>query len=270
MEFIAYLVIGFITGVMSGLLGIGGGVIMVPVLVALFDAKAYGGAHLMQLATGTSLAAMIITTMMTTYANQKHGSVNWSMLKVIIPGMITGALSGVWIAKGIHTQSLQTIFALFAILLGFKLLLGSKKQVTKAPFTLHPIIIFLFATGIGILSGLLGIGGGIILVPLLLWFGLSMIQASATSAACSFPTACAGATMAMIAGWHIAGLPEFTLGFVYWPVSLILGVASMVGAPLGVKLAHRLPVHTVKRVFGLVLCAIALRMMWPQLSLLMN
>lgn len=260
MEYIGYLIVGFITGIMSGLLGIGGGVIMVPVLVAIFDSHHYGGNYLMQLATGTSLAAMIVTTLMTTWANQKHGTVRWSMLSLLIPGTVMGALLGVWVAKDIDTQVLQIIFAIFAILLGFKLLLGSKSKTVKTPVSLHPIFILICATIIGILAGLLGIGGGILLIPLLLWLGSSMKHASATSAACAFPTSTAGAVMAVIAGWHIQGLPEFSLGFVYWPVALILGIASMVGAPIGVKLAHRLPVHTVKRLFGVVLWGIAVRM----------
>ncbi len=265
MEYIAYLIVGFLTGVLSGLLGIGGGVIMVPALVFVYTGHAYGGDYLMQLATGTSLAAMVITTLMTTWANQKHGTIRWRMLSSLIPGTVLGALLGVWVAKEIHTQVLQIFFAVFAILLGLKLLIGKKEHTPKKATSLHPFIIFILGIGIGILSGLLGVGGGILLIPLLLWLGLSMKQASATSAGCAIMTAASGAIMAVIAGWHIPGLPEQSLGFVYWPVSLILGIASMFGAPLGVKLAHRLPVHVVKRVFGAVLWAIAVEMVWGQI-----
>ncbi len=260
MEYIGYLIVGFITGIMSGLLGIGGGVIMVPALVAIFDSHHYGGNYLMQLATGTSLSAMIITTLMTTWANQKHGTVRWSMLSLLIPGTVMGALIGVWVAKDVDTQVLQIIFAIFAVLLGFNLILGSKATTVKKPVSLHPIFTFICAMLIGILAGLLGIGGGILLIPFLLWFGFSMKESSATSAACAFMTSLAGAIMAVIAGWHIQGLPSHSVGFVYWPVALGLGIASMISAPLGVKLAHRLPVHTIKRLFGVVLWGIAVRM----------
>lgn len=260
MDYIAYILVGFFTGILSGLLGIGGGVIMVPALVAIFHFDAFSDLYLMQLATGTSLAAMIITTLATTRAHQKRGNVQWRLLKFLIPGTVIGALSGVWLGKEINTHILQLGFAIFALVLGSKLLLSRQKKPHSIAAYSHPLLLFIFALGIGLLSGLLGIGGGILIIPLLLVLGVSMLQASATSAACAFPTACAGAVSAMIAGWQIEGLPPLSLGFVYWPVALLLGIVSIIGAPLGVRLAHKLPVQTVKRLFGLMLCGVAIKM----------
>jgi uncharacterized membrane protein YfcA len=108
---------------------------------------------------------------------------------------------------------------------------------------------------------MLGIGGGVILVPVFIWLGLTMTQASATSAACAFASAVSGAIMAVIAGWHIPALPSLTWGFVHWEVALVVGVASLAGAPIGVYFAHNLPVPVIKRIFGGILLLIAARML---------
>ncbi len=261
MEILAYILIGILTGIMSGLLGIGGGVIMVPALVVIFNWQGLPQHYLMQIVTATSLTAIIMTTFMAAWSHHKRGAVQWSLLKTFIPGTVIGALIGVWIAKQISTHHLQIAFAVFAILLGLRLIWGAHKKDKVVKSTPHPLVLLLLASLVGILSGMLGLGGGVLLVPIFLWLGVAMVQASATSAACAFPTALSGSIMAMIAGWHISGLPAMCFGFVYLPAALILGLASLVGAPLGVALAHRLPVPIVKRIFGVVLLLIAGRMM---------
>ncbi len=269
MEILAYIIIGILTGIMSGLLGIGGGVIMVPALVAIFTWQALPqdlspGTRLIydiQLVTGTSLAAIVMTTLMAAWSHQKRGSVQWSLLKTFIPGTVVGALIGVWLAKQISTHQLQVFFAFFAIALGLRLIWGANKKERVAKSPPHPMLLLFFATLVGMLSGMLGLGGGVLLVPIFLWVGITMIQASATSAACAFPTAISGTIMAVITGWHEPGLPALSWGFVYWPAALILGLASLLGAPMGVVLANRLPVAMIKRIFGVVLMLIAVRML---------
>ncbi len=263
MEYVGYIIAGFLTGLLSGLIGIGGGVVMVPALVAIFSWQGLAPDHLMQIATGTSLAAMIMTTGTTTWANHKQGSVDWRIFRLMIPGTVIGAVIGVFIAKQIETQLLQKIFGGFAILLALRILWGANGKAAEQPKTNHPILVIFIGLMTGILSGLLGLGGGVILIPVLLWFGLAMRQSSATSAACAFPTSISGAIMAVVAGWHITTTSEHYLGFVYWPTAIILGIASVVGAPLGVKLANSLPVHIIKRIFAVILMAIAVKMMWP-------
>lgn len=248
MAFVAYLLVGMMTGVLSGLLGLGGGIIMVPALTFIFTWQHFPQAHLMHLATGTSLAAMIMTTAMATWSHHQRGGVQWSLLKYFLPGTVLGALLGVWMAKQFSTQKLSWLFACFVALLSLKFIFASHQKVLVARRDLNAAILFLAAFGIGILAGLLGLGGGVLLIPLFLWLGLTMSQTSATSAACAFPTSIAGALSAM------------ALGFVVWPVALILGLASLCGAPLGVRLAHRLPVEVIKRLFGGILLLIAWRM----------
>ncbi|MBS0287140.1 MAG: sulfite exporter TauE/SafE family protein [Proteobacteria bacterium] len=262
MEYVAYIFVGFITGILSGLLGLGGGVVMVPALIVIFSWQAFPSTFLMQMAAGTSLGAMIMTTFMAAWSHHKRGGIRWELTTYLIPGTVAGAIAGVFIAKQINTHDLQVIFAIFAILLGAKLLVEANNKPALTKRNIAPLFLLMLATAIGVLAGMLGLGGGVLLIPLLLWLGTTMVQASATSAACAFPTATAGAIMAVIAGWHNEALPAMTWGFVYWPVALILGVASLFGAPVGVSLAHRLPVQVVKRIFGVILILIAVRMIW--------
>ncbi|MBS0290428.1 MAG: sulfite exporter TauE/SafE family protein [Proteobacteria bacterium] len=262
MIFIAYFIIGIITGVMSGLLGLGGGVIMVPALTFLFSWQAFPEQHIMHLATGTSLAAMIMTTMITVWSHNKRGVVQWSLLQYFLPGAMLGSLLGVYFARFISTNHLKIIFALFIIILGLRLIWGANRKNKIAKNFPPKIFLFLLATLIGMLSGMIGLGGGLLFIPLFLWLGNSMVQASATSAACAFPTALTGALMAAIVGWHIEGLPAKTWGFIYWPGALTFGLASLISSPFGVSMAHHLPVPTLKRIFGGVLLVIAIRLLW--------
>lgn len=261
MDLLIYLLVGICAGVLSGLLGLGGGLIFVPALTFAFTSQGLSEQHIMHLATATSLATMILTTLMATWSHHKRGGVQWSLIKLLIPGLMGGAWLGVWIADQLTTQGLRYAFAFFALILGVKMILGANKENVSAVQASHAMVLLLCATGIGILAGILGLGGGIMLVPLLLWAGLPMPKASATSAACAFPTALTGTLTAVIVGWHTPGLPTMTWGYVYWPVALILGVASLLGAPLGVYLAYRLSVRVIKRIFGGILLLIALRML---------
>lgn len=256
MIFLLYVIAGFLAGVLSGLLGLGGGVIIVPALLILFDWQQFSKGHLMQVATATSLATILITTVMTTWAHNKRGNVQWSLLKILLPGMISGALFGVWLGRYIPGAYLKAIFALFCLALAFRMFfpMNNVNQVDTKPQGLFLLLLCFLA---GILSGMLGIGGGVLIIPLLLWLGLPMPQVSATSATCAFPTALTGALSAIVIGWGIVGLPPHTWGFVYWPGALMMGVGSMVGAPLGVHLVSTLPFRLVQQIFGGILLLIA-------------
>lgn len=258
MVLLSYILLGLITGIFSGLLGLGGGVIIVPALVAMFTWQGMTQ-NIMHLAIGTSLAVMVWTTLMTAWSHNKRGAVNWLLLRWLLPGTILGAAIGVTIARSLSSQGLRHAFAVFTLLLGLKMILGANGQEKKER-SLNRVWLFLLALVAGILSGILGLGGGVILIPLLLWLGQPMVRASATSAACSFPTALTGALGAVITGWHMAGLPSMSWGYVYWPVAVMLGIASLFGAPIGVRLAHRLPVPTIKRIFGAMLFMVAWQM----------
>ncbi len=260
--FLGYLLIGLCAGLLSGLLGLGGGVVIVPALLALFSQLQFPAEHLMHIVTATSLATIAITASMTTWLQNKRKAVQWSVLKWLIPGMVSGACVGVVIANALPGHLLKTAFAFFCLLQGGRMLISNSQlseSTTKQRLSVLPA--FLMATGIGVCAGLLGIGGGVLVIPFLLWYGLEMPAVSATSAACALPTALAGALSAMVVGWHIPGLPMESVGYVYWPAALGIGLASLVAAPFGVWLVHRLPVRLVKRFFGGILLIVAWTMM---------
>nr|AIA12955.1 Sulfite exporter TauE/SafE [uncultured bacterium] len=182
----------------------------------------------------------------------------------MIPGMVLGALLGILIGKYLPSQVLKAAFAFFCLLLGIKMLLRNPKQTAIQEATPRKImkgLPFFLTLLIGVCSGLLGIGGGVLVVPFLLWYGLAVPQVSATSAASGLPTSLAGAISAMIVGWHMADLPTQSLGLVYWPAALCIGLASLIAAPIGVLLVHKLPVLVVKRIFGGILLIVAWTMM---------
>lgn len=259
---LSYLIIGLCAGLLSGLLGLGGGGVIVPALLALFSQLQFPAEHLMHIVTATSLAAIAITAAMTTWLQNKRKAVQWSVLKWLIPGMMSGACVGIVIANALPGYLLKNAFAFFCLLQGGTMLIGNGQLLpTTAKPRLNILPAFLIAMIIGVCAGLLGIGGGILLIPFLLWYGLEMPAVSATSAASALPTALSGALSAMVVGWHIPGLPMESIGYVYWPAALTIGVASLVAAPFGVSLVHRLPVKWVKRFFGGILLIVAWTMM---------
>ncbi|HRE31458.1 MAG TPA: sulfite exporter TauE/SafE family protein [Candidatus Berkiella sp.] len=259
--FLGYILTGLCAGLLSGLLGLGGGIVIVPALIALFSMQSFPHEHLMHIATGTSLATILITSFMTTWVQSKRKAVQWGVLKWLIPGTVLGALCGTVIGNYLPGHLLKTAFAFFCLLLSGKMLLGRTELIAKPERKIPLVLAFLFAWLIGICAGLLGIGGGVLVIPFLLWCGLEMPAVSATSAASTLPTATSGALSSMVVGWHISGLPSESLGYVYWPAALCIGLASLIAAPIGVLLVHRLPVLLVKRIFGGILLIVAWTMM---------
>jgi uncharacterized protein len=259
-ELIAYLAIGALSGVLAGLFGVGGGAVMVPALMLLFGALGIGGDWMAHLAVGTSLATIIGTGAASTLAHHRRGGVRWDIVWPLAPGIVIGALAGAALAGWISGLWLQRIFAVFLAAVGVRLLMTSTTVVSAS----HPLPgragLAGVGGGIGILSSLVGIGGGTLTVPFLSRHGLEMRQAVGTSAACGLPIALAGALGFVLTGWGRAGLPAFSTGFVYWPAVLAMLIASMPIAPLGARLAHALPVALLKRLFGILLLLIAARL----------
>ncbi len=257
-EFAAYLLIGSLSGLLAGLFGIGGGVVMVPALILVFTPLNLGGDWIPHLAVGTSLATIIGTGASSAYAHHRRGGVRWDLAGRLAPGIVIGAWAGAGLAALIADLWLKRIFAVFLLFVGMRMLIRIKAQHNRP----LPGRVGLWGVGggIGMLSALVGIGGGTLTVPFLNGRGIDMRQAVGTSAACGLPIAIAGAIGFMVAGWGHAGLPELSTGFVYWPAVLVMLLASMPTAPLGARLAHALPVDLLKRLFGLLLLAVAWRL----------
>lgn len=262
MDWIIYFCTGIGAGILSGLFGLGGGIIIVPSLLFIFTQKEFASSHLMQFATSTSLAAMLFTTGMATWSHSRRHNVQWSLLKFMVPALLVGALGGAWLVRMLSTQTLRYAFVVFIGILGIQIILGAKKEEILLPHSrahAKPILL-LFGLGVGVITSLLGIGGGVLMIPFFMWFGLPMVKASATSIACVFPTILTGALASAFIAKDIQGLPPQTWGYVYWPAALMIGVASLLGTPLGVYLAMRLPVPLLKRLFGGLLLIAAWRM----------
>lgn len=260
----SYLLLGGFAGLLAGLLGVGGGLVIVPVLAGLFTAQGFSSDYLMQMAVGTSLATIVVTSLSSLFAHHRLGGVNWSLMRQLSLGIVAGAWLGATLAHNLPGQSLARIFGIFELLVAVQMLLGrppAAHRETPARFR------NLFAGGIiGAVSAVLGIGGGTLTVPYLAWHNIPMRQAVGTAAACGLPIALAGCLGFIVNGWQVGGLPAFSTGYVYWPAVLAIGLTSVLAAPLGARCAHSLPQVALKRVFALFLAGLGILMIGPLFS----
>ena len=255
------LAVGSFAGFVAGLLGIGGGMIIVPVVLWVLQMKGLGGIeHAQHLAVGTSFAIMVFTTFSSVMAQQRKGSVDWAVVRRMAPGMVAGVMIGSMLAKRLSNEALQIFFIVFVVLVALKTLTDAKPKPTRS----LPGPAGLGAVGslFGMASSWVGIGGGSLSVPFMLYCNVPVRTAVGTSAGLAWPIAVAGAVGYLYSGWNVAGLPEGTLGFWYLPAVAVLSVATMLFAPLGVKAAHKLPPEKLKLAFGVLLLVIAARMLW--------
>lgn len=255
-----YLVVGLIAGVLAGLLGVGGGVVIVPMLVFCFVKQGVQPDQIMHLALGTSLASIIFTSISSFMSHHRRGAVDWTIVKRIVPGILIGTFAGTFIASRLSTGFLKAFFCLFLYSVATQMLLNKKPKASRELPGTGPM--FGVGSTIGVVSALVGIGGGSLSVPFMLWCNVPAHQAIGTSAAIGFPIAVAGALGYIVNNLHGAGLPAYSLGYVYLPALVAIFCASVCTAPLGVKLAHALPVDRLKRIFALFLYAVATRMAW--------
>ncbi|MDE3737205.1 MULTISPECIES: sulfite exporter TauE/SafE family protein [Pseudomonas] len=256
MEFLLYLVLGACAGVLAGLFGVGGGMIIVPVLVFSFTAHGFDPGILTHLAVGTSLATIIFTSVNSVREHHRKGAVRWPVFAWMAVGILLGAGLGSLTAAGIQGPMLQKIIGIFAILVAMQMGLDLKPKASrdvpgKPGLTLAGLVI-------GWASAIFGIGGGSLTVPFLTWRSVPIQQAVATSAACGLPIAAASALSFMALGWNNANLPPYSLGFVYLPALVGIAVTSMFFARFGARLAHRLSPRLLKRLFALLLLAVGL------------
>lgn len=255
-----YLVLGLFAGLASGLFGIGGGAVIVPVLMGVFMHEGIADAVIMQLALGTSLATIVATSVASIWAHQRRGAIRWRLVGWLVPGLGLGAVTGAWVAHGLNSDTLQLVFGLFELWVASHLL-----RVAHTPAMIVaalPCRLELSGVGLGIgaLSSLLGIGGGTMTVPYLGWRGVPMSSAVAISAACGLPIACFGTLGYVMLGWGNPALPAHALGFVYWPALVGVVATSLFAAPVGARLAHQLPGAQLRRGFGLLLLFIGIIM----------
>jgi len=259
MALLSYLLLGCVSGTLAGLLGVGGGLIIVPALIFIFHQQGFADELITHMAVGTSLATIILTSISSVRVHHAHGAVQWMLFKHLSVGIVTGSLLGAWLADSIQATALQVLIALFALAVSLQMGFDFK------PTSRQPLPgkrgLWLIGNGIGMLSTLFGIGGGSITVPLLIRFSVPIQQAVATASVCGLPIALAGGLGFVITGWSNPLLPAHSLGYVYVPAFLGIVASSVLFAGFGARLAHRLPAPTLRKLFALLLFAVGVQLL---------
>ena len=258
---LVYIGLGIFSGIFAGMLGVGGGLVMVPALSMIFSAHGgFPSGELLHMSLGTSMAAILFTSLSSLRAHHRHGAVLWNIFGQITPGILIGTLVGSLFASNVPAKPLGVIFTGFVCFVALQMTFDLKAKPSRA----LPGRKGIFAAGvaIGSVSSIVAIGGGALTVPFLTWCNVRVQNAIGTSAAIGFPIALGGSLGYIYNGWGYANLPGPSLGFVYLPALLWLVPSSMIIAPFGAKLAHRLPVTMLKRIFAFLLIVLASKMLF--------
>ena len=247
--------IGTGTGFLAGLLGIGGGMIMVPFLTIILANKGYPADYTVKMAVATSLATIAFTSLSSVRAHHKRGAVLWPVVKVLAPGILVGSALGAQVAHALPGRMLGVLFAIFVAFSATQMFLNRKPQPSR---TLPgPAGTFAVGNVIGLLSSLVGAGGAFVSVPFMTWCNVKIHDAVGTSAALGFPIAVAGTIGYIYAGLGLPRMPAGSIGYLYLPGLVIISLASMLMAPLGARTAHRMDIQPLKKLFALVLYCLA-------------
>lgn len=254
-----YGAVGAAAGILAGLLGIGGGLVIVPMLVFCFTRQGIPEPAIMHLALGTSMASIMFTAVSSFWFHHRRGAVRWLVVRRIVIGIFVGTFLGTAVAASLSTRFLKGFFVIFLYYVAVQMLTGRKPK----PGRQLPGAAGMFGAGnvIGGVSSLVGIGGGTLSVPFMMWCNIPLHEAIGTSAAIGFPIAVAGAAGYALNGLSAAGLPGYSLGYVYLPALAGIIGASVLTAPIGVRMAHSLPVDKLKRLFAGLLLVVATRML---------
>ena len=250
LEIAMYLgLVGCVTGFMAGLLGIGGGLIMVPFVTYQLTQQGVGHDLAFKMAIVTSMSTIMFTSISSIRAHHQKGAIRWDLVKGFAPGIIFGSgLASLWIFAILKGSTLAILFSVFVSFSATQMFLDKKPKPTRE----IPGFAGLFGVGgiIGFLSGLVGAGGAFVSVPFMAWCNVSIHAAVATSAALGFPIAVANVAGYIVSGWYLENLPAGSLGYIWIPGMLVIASCSIFTAPLGAKFAHRLPVKKLKKVFA--------------------
>jgi len=256
---LSFLLLGSLVGFVAGLLGVGGGGIMVPILTIIFLQQGVDPDSVMHLALGTSMAAIIFTSISSLRAHQSHGTINWNIVKLMSLGVIFGTFIATFLAAQLSSLYLAIFFTLFMAYVAIKLLI--KNQIDSKNCQISNKNLLFSASGIGAISALVSIGGGSLTVPYLASKGINVKKAIGTSAAIGLPISITGTLGYLINGWDSNLGYEYTLGFIYLPAVLLISITSFFTAPYGAKLAQHLPVSILKKVFACLLILLSFKML---------
>lgn len=260
MTYLIYLGLGAVAGLLSGIFGIGGGLVIVPTLLFCFKFLNFPPEIAIHMAIGTSLSIILVTASNSVYGHHKRGAVDWKVFKKIAISLIIGTVVGSSISSLLSADLLETIFSVYLVLVSLKMFLDFKvhSEVKKTGTPMFSIVGFI----IGFKSAILGIGGGTISIPFLTWRGYSMQKAVGVSAALGIPIALFGAISYMITGQSVDNLPEYSIGYIYLPAFLGVILTSSFMARVGVKLSHSLPQDKMKKGFSIFLGIVAIKIIF--------
>ena len=257
---LTYCAIGSFVGILAGLLGVGGGLVIVPILVFSFGTQKIEPEIIMHLALGTSLASIMFTSVSSFMAHHRRGAVHWDIVRKIVIGIFVGTFLGSCFASLLSTNILKGFFVIFLFFVAFQMLFNKKPKASRE----LPGTVGMFGVGniIGFISSLVGIGGGALSVPFMVWSNVVVHHAIGTSAAIGLPIAVAGTIGYIFNGWGVSELPSYSIGYVYLPALFGIAAISVFTAPIGVKLAHSLPVDKLKKIFACLLIVVATKMLF--------
>lgn len=253
-----YILLGAIAGLIAGIFGLGGGIIIVPTLIFTFTYLNFPPEVLTHIAVGTSLSTILFTSLSAIYVHHKKLAINWPVAIKLSGGMLLGGLVGAYFADFFSGELLQKIFAIYSLTVACQMWFSWQP---KGAFVLPKKSgLTLMGGGIGAISGLFGIAGGSLVVPMLSMYRIKITEAIATASATGFPIALSGTVGYVFMGWDNLALPEYSMGYLYLPATLGIIISSTVFAKVGAKLAHRLPAAILKKAFSIVLLLVAIKL----------
>lgn len=255
-----FLVLGAAVGFMSGLLGIGGGFTIVPVLVEVFAREAFAPEHVLPMAIGTSAATIIFTTFASARAHHSHGAVAWPIVRSMAPGLVVGSLVGPQIASALPPWLLAAMFGAFTWFTALRLLRNRPPEATRE--LPGAAALFGVGAGVGVAASMVGTGGAFLAVPFMIRCNVKTHTAVATSAALGIPIAIAASIGYILAGFRKSGLPPYSVGYIYLPALVPIVACSMLLAPAGARLAHAWPVSRLRKAFAAMLFVLGGFMWW--------
>jgi len=257
-ELAAYFGIGLVVGFLSGLLGIGGGIVIVSSLAIMFAAHDFPAPYVMHLALGSSMACIVLSSVSSFRTHDKHGAVDWHVVRSVTPGLVIGVMLGVLVARVATTSVLKYMYLVFTVGVTIQWLANLKPKPSRELPGRGPLAAF--GIFMGTIAGLFGGGGAVVGVPFLTWCNQSIHRAIGTVAALGFPISIIGTLGYIAAGWHVPDMPPWSVGFVYLPAVVGISSMSMLSARWGARTAHRLKGDTLRRIFAVVLVALATKM----------